>query len=511
MKASKDHQLFTSEELLSGDLDHIIKERITHNVCVRHKDKFTTFCVDCRCLLCLMCETTSHAGHETTSVKERSEKDSESIKSFLPQVGRTVESLNTKISNLTRQQKTLANFRKTFHKTYADRIIGVINAITKSLNEYSDFLHKTVDGLISDRLEKFSQLELGNVSDKVKAAKVAVKVSEQLVAFSYPQSTMVLKDLVCQQLLKFQKMPKLKLDEWTAYNLSGKEELLEATVESLVGSLTYDAKPKNDTSLYSFSTKLEMDSRPCIVSDMALDAARGEIIIVDEANKCLKVFDFEGYPTASSPEGFLKAPIRIVVLRGKEFYLVNDENSLKLVNKELSKVHTFSSYKFRQPVAVTQSTNGEILVAEWMTGEIVGFDESGVLVRRFPCYSAKPAYLSCCFDSDHVVLSDWGMHSIKIFHWNGNFISSYGQLGDGQGGLDHPHGVGSDSENRIVICDSWNNRIEVLDWKGRRLLTLLDRRNGILWPQAIAILRQHCFVAERHGSIKVFEYNVMPS
>ena len=458
-----------------------------------------------------MCESTSHAGHQTTSVKKRSEKDSESIKSFLPQVGRTVESLDAKISNLTKQQKTLANFRKNFHKTYADRIIGVINAITKSLNEYSDFLHKTVDGLISDRLDRISRLKLSDLRDQVEAAKAAVNVSEQLIAFGYPQSTMVLKDLACQQLLKFQRMPKLSLGEWTAYNLSGKEELLEETIETLVGSLTYDAKPKNDTSLYSFSVKLEMDSKPCIISDMALDGDRGEIVIIDEANKSLKVFDFEGCPTASSPEGFLKAPIRVVVLRGNEFYLVNDENSLKLVNKELSKVRTFGSYKFRQPVAITQSTNGEILVAEWMTGEIVGFDESGVLVRRFPCYSAKPAYMSCCLDSDHVVLSDWGAHGIKIFHWNGNFISSYGGPGDGPGSLDHPHGLGSDSENRIVVCDSWNNRIEVLDWKGFRLLTLLDRRNGIIWPQAIAILRQHCFVAERHGTIKVFEYNVVPS
>lgn len=518
VKASKKHHMLTSEELLSGQQDDLIKENMAINYCQRHSLRHNCYCNDCDELVCEMCQNTIHHSHLLTPISIQASKDSTSIQAYIPLVNKSINNLNMRISNLKRQHKELVFFRKTFHKDFGEKVMLVIERLTRKLQTYALLLHDVVDGLTSDHIDKLKKHDLEDLNGNIEAAKSSLNFAYNLLEYDFPTCTIPVSTMLQKQLNTFQKPPKFKVPRLRSFKLNNHQKLSMDFISDMIGEVQLDGKKKNDNSLINFSIKLKSDSCPCVISDLAIDHDRSRLVVVDEANKNLKVFTFEGQLDSHSPDSFVKSPIRVVVLRNNHDFLINDENTLKRSDKSFASIKVFSRHKFRQPVGMSQSSNGEILVTEWLTGQVLGFDEVGTLVRTFPCHSRNPAYVSCSFSCDHIIVSDWKTHSIKIFHWNGSLISSYGQLGNPKdekndenqeekdGLLDHPHGVCSDADDNILVCDSWNNRVKVLDWKGRYQCTLLDSNNDIKCPQAVDVTHNHCFVAERHGFVKIFEY-----
>ena len=525
---SKKHHLLTSEELLSGEWDDLIKDNMATNFCQRHSLRHRSFCNDCDQLVCEMCQNTTHHSHFFTPISIQAAKESASIQAYLPLVDKSIHNLKHRISNMKKQQKQLLFFRKTFHKEFGDRVAAVIERLTHKLQNYANLLHTVVEELTTDHIDKLNKHNIEKLTGQLEAAKSALTFACHVLDYNMPTSTIPMSDVLTEQLSIFKKAPPTHVPRLRPFRLSKQQKLSIELIQDMVGNIQLDDKQRNDNSLINFSTKTLTDRNPCVISDLAIDHARSSLVLVDETNKNIKEFTFDGQLQTCSPEGFFKAPIRLVVLRNARDLLVNDENTLKRCDKVFKTIQHFSKHKFTQPVGMSQSSNGEILVAEWMSGQILGFDEVGTLVRMFSCLSRNPAYLSCCFSSDHVIVSDWKSHSVKTLHWNGTRISSFGKWGKVKNGrvdgrkkkeeeekqedgndqvLDHPHAVRSDAEDNILVCDSWNDRVVMLDWKGRFKGTIFDRTNNALsCPQAVDVTRQHCFVAERHGLVKVFEY-----
>ena len=513
VKASNKHNLLTSKDLLSGQQDDLIKENMASNFCQKHLMRFISFCEDCDSLVCELCQTTKHHLHLLTPINLHSAKESFTVRAYLPLVNKSINNFQLRISNLKKQHKNLVYFRKTFHKEFAERILKVIDRITFKLQSYADILHIVVDNLLDDHIEKLKKHDIEKLKDQLELAKITYSFANNLLEYDFPTCTIPLSNTVQKQLSLFKKPPKTKTPKLRAFSLNAQEKLSIELIEEMIGEIQLDGKDKNDTSLINFSCKLKNDKFPCVISDLSIDHDNSKLVVVDEANKNLKSFNFDGSFDCYSQDSYFKNPIRVVVLRNNHDYLINDENTIKRSDKSFKNLNLFSKHKFRQPVGICQSSNGEILVCEWLSGQVLGFDEIGTLVRTFPCHSRNPAYISCCFTCDHIIISDWKTHSVKLFHWNGNLINSYGESKDNtlehnekQLSLNHPHGVCSDAEDNILVCDSWNNRIKILDWKGRYKNTLLDLKNGLKCPQAIDVTYNHCFIAERHGFIKVFEY-----
>lgn len=89
----------------------------------------------------------------------------------------------------------------------------------------------------------------------------------------------------------------------------------------------------------------------------------------------------------------------------------------------------------------------------------------------------------------------------------GKFLRQYGQHGPGDGQLDHPYGICADRYNHIIVSDTWNNRIQLLSEDGKFVNTLLNKENGIEWPQAVAVDDQgHLIIVEQHGLVKIYQY-----
>ena len=70
---------------------------------------------------------------------------------------------------------------------------------------------------------------------------------------------------------------------------------------------------------------------------------------------------------------------------------------------------------------------------------------------------------------------------IAKFDRNGNYLGSWGQLGSGPGEMRTPHAVDIDSQNRLIVGDRGNNRLQIFELDGTYIgeLRQFGRPSGI--------------------------------
>ena len=75
---------------------------------------------------------------------------------------------------------------------------------------------------------------------------------------------------------------------------------------------------------------------------------------------------------------------------------------------------------------------------------------------------------------DRIIVSDSNNNRIQVFDSSGNFVMSITDA-DGIGGtFDLPQGITTDSADRIIVSDTRNNRIQVFDSSGNFVMSITD-------------------------------------
>lgn len=72
-----------------------------------------------------------------------------------------------------------------------------------------------------------------------------------------------------------------------------------------------------------------------------------------------------------------------------------------------------------------------------------------------------PHSVSCCPESEEIFVSDKWSHCIFVFNKSGEYLRTLGNKGDGFGSFRAPEGIAV-SGNKIFVCDTANDRIQVI-------------------------------------------------
>ena len=83
---------------------------------------------------------------------------------------------------------------------------------------------------------------------------------------------------------------------------------------------------------------------------------------------------------------------------------------------------------------------------------------------------------------DVLYIADSGNNCIQKLTSRGEFLLKFGQKGSGQGQFDGPLAVIVDSNNRLIVSDHRNHRIQIFNEDGSWLLTIDGKVSG-----------NHCF------------------
>ena len=387
-----------------------------------------------------------------------------------------------------------------------DRIELRRQAVTHMVNEYSQKLSDKLDQMMA------SQLELG--SKMVSFLDGAGEQIEELFGVVHSEASQdVDKKAILDVIRDISDNVSNNIPIWLPLELQhGQPE--GYLVEHLYGTIQVIDKelyPLHLTDhvdlIRSFQAKTTWDEISCGIVDMAV-TEDGDILVADKNNKLLKMFDKNGEFKMLVGHGQIKDPTRVRVLRHTNSILVTD-NALRRV-KMFHKNGTFVCdfiCDIKYPTSICESYKGEIVIVEFETKTAMVYNVNGVVLYSFKVTLPNPTHLACS-PNGLLVFSDWRNHALRAFHIDGEMAWRYRERGAGDNQLEQPQGICFDPFGHLLVADSSNHRIQVLNEKGEHVRVLIPKGgHGLKLPMIVQT--DSCgtlHVAEYQGTVKIFRY-----
>ena len=138
-----------------------------------------------------------------------------------------------------------------------------------------------------------------------------------------------------------------------------------------------------------------------------------------------------------------------------------------------------------------------VWIADRDAHQIVVFNLEGEPILRIgerhaPRWTAPfnhPTRAAVARDGEIYVADGYGNAQIHRFSPGGEWRASFGQVGQGPGEFMTPHSIIVDRQNRLVVCDRENDRVQVFEREGRflaewrglcRPMDLCERDDGVI-------------------------------
>eukprot|EP00731_Ephydatia_muelleri_P000400 Em0001g400a len=165
------------------------------------------------------------------------------------------------------------------------------------------------------------------------------------------------------------------------------------------------------------------------------------------------------------------------------------------------------------PSFIAIHDSGDIYVACGKNLCIHVFDQAGQQKRTIGSRGSGDGQFDLPYGlfikGDVMYVTDLCNHHIQKLTTGGQFMQKHGQRGSGQGQFSHPTFVIVDQRDRVIVSDSGNNRVVILDQAGTWLLTInggVTGSNAFLIPRGLALDPQGNIhvAASRSSNITVF-------
>ena len=167
------------------------------------------------------------------------------------------------------------------------------------------------------------------------------------------------------------------------------------------------------------------------------------------------------------------------------------------------------------PQGIAIHDSGDIYVSCWVDNCIRVFDQAGQQKRTIGSRGSGDGQFSwpcgLFIKGDVMYVAEYWNHRIQKLTTGGQFLQKFGQCGSGQGQFRYPASVIVivDQRDRLIVADSENHRVVILDQAGTWLLTINGKvpgSHGFLSPYGVAMDPQGNIhvAALRSNTIKVF-------
>ncbi len=126
------------------------------------------------------------------------------------------------------------------------------------------------------------------------------------------------------------------------------------------------------------------------------------------------------------------------------------------------------------PHGITIDHQNRIFIVDRDAHQVLCFRLDGALVfalgeRHRPLWERPfnhPTKVAVASDGDIYVTDGYGNARVHRFDSGGSLRSSFGSIGHGPGAFMTPHSILIDGQNRVLVCDRENNRVQVFDRDG---------------------------------------------
>ena len=248
------------------------------------------------------------------------------------------------------------------------------------------------------------------------------------------------------------------------------------------------------------------------------DPAAQAVYKIDFAEERMEEFLYESEGGFfSGGEGFFATPIDVIAIKDKIFVSDSTQEEVLVFSKEGKLLKKLGSEEMKRPTGLGIARDKQQLyISDTVGNKIYIYDtESYELIDSFANRGGKQGELNypvdICVRDNKVYVSDSMNFRVQIFDLNGNFISEFGQLGDGSGDFARSKGVAVDSDGNIYVVDALFGVVQIFNEQGKLLLTFGKEgsKPGQFWlPTGIYIDQDDdIYVADSYNHrIQVFKY-----
>ena len=251
--------------------------------------------------------------------------------------------------------------------------------------------------------------------------------------------------------------------------------------------------------------------------------AEGRLYVVDQFLKKIHVYDAKAKQYGLMPDkgAAFVSPVDIAVDNRRGRIFVSD--SAQAVVRVFSKAGFQPAGEIRSGgmgrptgIAVNEAT-GELLVVDTLNSAILRFslDDLG-LKGVFGLEGSEagrfhsPTHIAVS-PSGQILVTDSLNFRVQVLNPQGKFISTFGAAGDSPGYFSRPKGVAVDSDGNIYVVDALFDNVQIFDRDGRLLMSFGKPGNayGDFWlPSGIFIDSQNLiYVSDSYNKrVQIFQY-----
>ena len=455
--------------------------------CHEHNGKeCVCFCQTCGKAACIDCVIKSHRGHEFAELETILQDKRATLQKEL----KNLESIKLKEwQDLMEEAKKMTS-----------DFLGQVDSIEKKLEERAKEFHTRVEEIKENYKKQLNEMKKSNldilqkqekmVSEGLEKVKLEIKECEDQLRSSDMGSLLEHEDAKSDK-----KDPPQKLSCVTPPVFTQNQIDTKALTE-MFGQLT-QRTPKPSVQS-QFDTKTDSPSVICVGSGEAWVRTDTKTIqLVDRHGEVKDTIhtDFNFGDMVLSPQG--------------DILLSDwDNNCIKAISGDMT-IKTLFKLQWT-PSGLCCLHTGDIVVTFFWDGHVVIYSASGKVIKELnKKLFTRPYRVAQSKVNSDLYISDAGrMGAGKVVALDKDYRVRYEYTGQGDGKYSFsPCGLCTDKAGHILITDSLNHRVHILDRDGQFRQFLLTGEQGLRGPYSIDVDSEgNPWVGEEGGGVKVVKY-----
>ena len=523
MKMFASHKVVTLQELKEGGAKAIPLKEAPPSMCKDHDEQLKIYCFDCNHLICRDCIIRDHAGHKFEFVKKSAPQYKKTLKESLAPLAK----IQTNLSAATREVEKVEREVSEQHK-------AVAGTIEQSFKQLHEILHKREKQLL-DRASELKQQKLDNLGAQKKGFALATSEIQGLVEFvgrsvenATDEEFMSLQQHIQEQIQEqCAKHERINLIPAEVANVGvrvacaeGISDLCQKNAEVLVlrvnptkctaegaGTKVAEVGMSAQFTVHTVYQNGQLCREQQVVEAELKSVVNDSVVRTKVTSKRRGVYEVTYTPAvrgrytlivkvnriqiAGSPfQVFAKIhptqlgePVRVVkgivgpwgmALNSKQQLVVADKK-VTVFDREGKKVQTITCEKLSSPIGVAVDKDDNIYVSDRTNCFLFKFSKEGKLMKVVGRKGTQPGQFSnpgmIKIINDKLYVCDSGNNRVQILNTELEYVNSFGCHGDGDGQFNWPSGIAQDIAGNLYVTDSDNNRVQVFDCKGQFLST----------------------------------------